>query len=162
MRWLLLPLLLACASAEPPKVTAADVVDGNLFKVEGKATVLKLLPEEDRMYFAIISTDDQRLLAVVHNDENFDVLVRLAEQLSLSPYPVTVYGKMLSDEGHQEIKLGLDLWVEAVELYDTTLSTQVVIDTRYGDRLRDGVDSSSFFKWLLKSMGGAAKKAVIP
>lgn len=153
-------LLAACATPEPP--TPHEVAGASLTARKGQVHHLRCEPSTERLYILLRGGRDgtEETRAVAYNDDNFELLQRICGFLQATGRDVVLFGEPTT--GHQEILLGIDLEIQAIEYYDPGLERVMLVDTRYGDRLADTADTRSILKWVLVKMRDTAEGAIKP
>ena len=145
-------LLFGCAHKSPEAE-----LDAGYTRFEGPLVNRVLFPAQDRIFLYVWKEGTGVVVVAGENDNNFDVLKDLSTSLEIViSENVTVWGQAV--EGHwREYAEGIYMEMHAIAWYDPTYKVEFIINTRYGDKITDQIDSGEALKLLLKTGWKAVK-----
>jgi len=144
-----LVIIMGCATSIYDK--GYEVIQGNLITVP-------IVDKETKRLTFYLSTPEANYIAIAENQENFDLLKSLSNQIGYNKATMYLFCKPADPEWHEYVD-SVDYEVFGVGYYDFYAQRYVTVITTYGTSFTDvlrSTDWKSFTSGLLKKGIGAA------
>lgn len=137
--------------------TPREKLEQGYTRFEGPLVTRVLFPAQDRIFLYVWEDGAGVKVIAGENDNNFDVLKDLNKSLEIViGEDVTVWGRAV-DGSWREYTEGVYMEMHAIAWYDPVYKVEFIINTRYGDKVMDQIDSGEALKLLLKTGWKAVK-----